>query len=71
MFHKSIVRKIWRPRLKRHAKDYYSLYRSRIPMVRRLADSEKKYLEGLYKKRVEPTATANSLLISIRHIKRL
>ena len=40
-------------------------------MVRRLTDSEKKYLEGLYKKGVGPTAAANRLRMSVRHVKRL
>ena len=38
-------------------------------MVRRLMDSEKKYLERLYKKGVGPTTAANSLCISVRHVK--
>ncbi len=67
----SIVRKVGPRRIKRTVSDYFRLYRSRKPMVKRLTDESRRYLVRQRKNGAAPSKVAADLGITARHVRRL
>ncbi len=68
---RSIVRKVGPHRIKRTVADYFSLYRSRKSMTKRLTEESRQYLVRQRRKGSSSSQVARDLGITARHVRRL
>lgn len=67
----SVVQKLGPPKIKRRIKDYFALYRSRKPMVKRLTAKSIKYAMAQLDKGKSTTEVALEIGVTSRHVRRL